>query len=253
MTYSGDMNVRVFTGIWLGLIALVSASPTLAVDIIREDAAAVLELFTSQGCPNSPPADAFLAELATDPALITLAYHVDYWDYAGWVDTFGDADYSTRQRSYAATWGSRSLYTPQLVINGTSDFIGSDSKAIGSALLGSRLELDVDLSSADGVLTIDINGQDRVQESLVWLVTYLKRATVPIGGGENQGKVLTYTNVVTDRRVLAVWEPVDGAHLKLPLDDVLADDSNGLVIMVQEDLQGLPGAVLGAASFERNP
>ena len=72
----------------------------------RQGPKAVLELFTSQGCSSCPPADALLDEMGQRPDVVTLAYHVDYWDYIGWQDTFGAKENSKRQRDYAAAWGS---------------------------------------------------------------------------------------------------------------------------------------------------
>lgn len=83
---------------------------------------ALLELFTSEGCSSCPPAEAWLSRLKSDARLwkdfVPVAFHVDYWDYLGWRDSFGTADYSERQRAYAAHWKSRSVYTPGFVLDG---------------------------------------------------------------------------------------------------------------------------------------
>src|SRR3954447_16818419 len=79
---------------------------------VRDHPKAVLELFTSQGCSSCPQADARLGDLGKHPDLITLAYHVDYWDYIGWVDTFGAKANTDLQRAYAQSWGSSMVYTP---------------------------------------------------------------------------------------------------------------------------------------------
>jgi len=86
---------------------------------------------------------------------------------------------------------------------------------------------------------------------VVWLVTFLDRAEVDIGRGENRGKKVAYTQIVTGRQVLGMWEADSGAHLKLPLSEVLTDGANGAVILVQEERNGLPGPIVGAASFTR--
>src|SRR6202020_153696 len=79
---------------------------------------ALLELFTSQGCPSCPAADKLLGDLATDPTLIALSDPIDYWDYLGWKDTLASPAHSARQRAYARMRGDREVYTPQIVING---------------------------------------------------------------------------------------------------------------------------------------
>jgi hypothetical protein len=85
----------------------------------------------------------------------------------------------------------------------------------------------------------------------VWLVTYIEKAQVAVERGENSGKKIDYSNVVTGQQVLGMWEPVGGAHLKLPIDQVLSGTSNGAVILVQQNKNGLPGPILGAASYLR--
>jgi hypothetical protein len=85
---------------------------------------------------------------------------------------------------------------------------------------------------------------------MVWVVTYKGEEKVAIQSGENAGKTMDYTTIVTGKQVLGMWDPVSGAALKLPLKELLADGSNGAVILIQEDINGLPGAILGAASVQ---
>ena len=91
---------------------------------------AVIELFTSQGCSSCPPADKLLESYIKRKDVIALTMPVDYWDYLGWKDTLASPHYSARQRSYARSRGDRNVYTPQIVINGTTHAIGSDRQAI---------------------------------------------------------------------------------------------------------------------------
>ena len=113
---------RAFTasGIAAGLVA--AATPVRAAG--RSQRPVVLELFTSQGCSSCPPADALLGELAKRDEVVTLAFHVDYWDYIGWKDPFGDPLHTARQRAYAAHLGQRTIYTPQLVVDGAGHVVG---------------------------------------------------------------------------------------------------------------------------------
>ena len=101
-------------------------------------AVAVLELFTSEGCSSCPSADALLGKLAEAPSgevqPIILSYHVDYWNRLGWRDRFSDAAYSTRQYAYAHTLHGDGAYTPQLVVNGHTEFVGSNAGKLQSAL-----------------------------------------------------------------------------------------------------------------------
>src|SRR3546814_16619660 len=86
----------------------------------------VVELFTSQGCSSCPPADALLVELAREPSILALSFHVDYWDYIGWEDPFAEAQYTERQRDYVDRLGLRYVYTPQMVIDGRHNAVGSN-------------------------------------------------------------------------------------------------------------------------------
>ncbi|WP_291830371.1 DUF1223 domain-containing protein, partial [Bosea sp. (in: a-proteobacteria)] len=92
-------------------------APLAGAGEVRTSPKAVVELFTSQGCSSCPPADALLSELSEHDDLVTLAYHVDYWDYIGWPDSFGAKANSDHQRAYAESWGSARIYTPQLIVN----------------------------------------------------------------------------------------------------------------------------------------
>ena len=233
----------------MGLAAALVALPVQAAEL-RQSPKAVLELFTSQGCNSCPKADALLTELSKRKDLITLAYHVDYWDYVGWKDTFGSTENSDLQRAYAKSWGSSRIFTPQLVVNGQSGVLGSRQKDVAAALEGAHLSLPVTLALNNDVLEIGAEGVAGGREAMVWLVTYKDAAKVAIESGENAGATMNYTSIVTGKQVLGMWEPGSGAHLKLPLKELLADGSNGLVILIQQDINGLPGPILGAASIQ---
>lgn len=229
-------------------IALVVSSAAGAGEI-RQNPTAVIELFTSQGCSSCPPADAYLTELAKRPELITLAYHVDYWDYIGWPDTFGSSANSDHQRAYSQSWGSSRIFTPQIVVNGTEGVVGSRRQEVAIALQNTQLELPVELQTRGDMLKIIIGPKAGLSEAMVWLVTFIDRAEVEIERGENQGKKIAYTQIVTGRQVLGMWEPATGTTLKLPLAEILVEPANGAAILVQEDRNGMPGRILGAASF----
>jgi hypothetical protein len=116
-------------GILSALAFLVVPAPAIAAE-----AKTVIELFTSQGCNSCPPADRLLGELAADDRLIALSLPVDYWDYLGWRDTLALHSHTIRQKAYAETRGDRQVYTPQVVINGGAQTIGSDRYAIEGAI-----------------------------------------------------------------------------------------------------------------------
>src|SRR5471030_2813747 len=109
---------------------------------------AVVELFTSQGCSSCPPADKIIGELAKDPTVIALSMPIDYWDYLGWKDTLADARFSARQKAYSHMRGDCDVYTPQVVVNGSSHLIGSDRAGIDGAIGNTK--------KADGVMSVPV-------------------------------------------------------------------------------------------------
>src|SRR5262245_11683203 len=119
------MRVSSYTSLALGAL-LMGATPLLSAAPIEFQSVAtatpLLELYTSEGCSSCPPAEAWLSRIKENPKLwkdfVPVAFHVDYWDYLGWADPLGAADYSERQRAYAAAWKSRSVYTPGFVLDG---------------------------------------------------------------------------------------------------------------------------------------
>lgn len=218
---------------------------------MRNSPLAVVELFTSQGCSSCPPADRILGDLDGDENIIALAYHVNYWDYIGWPDTFGSESNSNFQRDYAAARNKPRIYTPQLMINGYEDVVGSRRGDVNAAISRASLAIPVTLATHAEMLEVTIAGQPDLAEAVVWLVTYKDRAVVEVERGENRGKTFTYAQIVTGRQVLGMWEPQSGARVKLPLAEVLGTQSDGIAIIVQQDLDGLPGRILGAASYQQ--
>jgi len=229
--------------------AALVAGPGLAAEV-RDHPKAVLELFTSQGCSSCPQADLKFNELGKNPDLIALAYHVDYWDYIGWTDTFGAKAYSDLQKSYAQSWGSSRIFTPELVVNGARGVVGSRDKEVTDAVGAASLSLPVGLNVGDTMLEVTVGPQAGGANAMVWLVTFKDHAQVAIQRGENAGKTMDYTQIVTGRQMLGMWDPAAGTHLKLPLTDLRAGGSTGAAILVQAETNGLPGPILGAASVQ---
>jgi hypothetical protein len=234
-----------------GFMVLAGLIHPASAESLRTNPRAVVELFTSQGCAQCPPADALLTSLAQDGDVVALAYHVDYWDYVGWQDTFGAQEYSDRQRAYAQSWGSSRIFTPQMVVNGTKGVVGSKRPDVHGALDEASLPLSVAVAREGDMLKVAIPADRSLGDAVVWLITFKDRAEIAIDKGENAGKSMVYTQVVTGRQALGMWEGSTGASIKLPLSEMLADGSTGLAILVQQEEDGLPGPILGAAAFNR--
>ena len=183
----------------------------------------VVELFTSQGCSSCPPADAALSKIINQGGMVTLAWHVDYWDYLGWKDTFSTPAATARQETYAQRIGG-GAYTPEFVVNGAQ---GSSSSSIAG---GDGLSVPVNVDGGQAKVAAG-NG-----EANVFLVTFSPAETVPIQRGENAGRSVTYRHVVTGMRKLASW---NGAVLNL---DVGA--GRNCAVILQRPNQG---EIIGAA------
>jgi hypothetical protein len=244
------MILKPLTGPALALAALVFVPGVAMAQTLHVAPKAVVELFTSQGCSSCPPADALLTSLADSDDVVALAYHVDYWDYVGWKDTFAQEAYSDRQRAYAKSWGSSRIYTPQMVVNGAKAVVGSRRNEVQAAVGRATLPLVMDMTLHDDMLKIAVPADPDLSDAVVWLVTYVDRADVKIDSGDNAGKSMVYTQVVTGRQVLGMWESQTGAELKLPLKEVLGDANTGFAIVVQQERNGLPGDILAAAAYE---
>ncbi len=212
---------------------------------------AVLELFTSQGCTACPAADRLLKKLDKRQDVITLAYHVDYWDYIGWEDSFALPENSARQRSYARSLKLNHIYTPQMIINGVYDVVGSRKGEIEKIIKSTHLSIPILLKYDDQYLEIAIEPNSDVSSALIWLICFSDNQEVEITQGENKGKKLTYSNIVNSRRALSMYYPQEGVNIKLPIKELMEKNDDGFVIILQEDNDGLPGRILGAASFLR--
>lgn len=210
----------------------------------------VVELFTSQGCVSCPPADRAFEKLVNQPDVVALAYHVDYWNYRGWVDTLGSADNTARQYAYARSFGRSGVYTPQAVLNGRVQMKGTDSQALSG-------KIDTLKSSGDG-LTVKVNADIRGDELAVNIgsgqgqadvvVVYFKRRKdVDVLKGENKGQRITYLNSVTDIQSVGMWRG-DAINISLPAKVLRTDGCDGFAVLLQSSTPaGDPGKILGAA------
>jgi hypothetical protein len=248
------MNYRHIT------IAVALCTAVFAPLAARAEPRAVIELFTSQGCSSCPTADKLLGELAHDPSLLTMSLSVDLWDYLGWKDTLALHGHTVRQRAYADARGDRQVYTPQIVVNGVVQVLGSDKAAIEKAIAQTRstaVQLPVTIAVADGKVTVNVpsaEGQppSGQQNAEVWLCPITGNAPVVIGRGENSGKTLTYTNVVRRWLKLGDWNgkaaSFSVAVADLPKGEYSLQDIDRLTVLVQSGVAAKPGLMLGAAT-----
>lgn len=207
----------------------------------------VVELFTSQGCSSCPPADELLGKLATRDDVLALSLPVNIWDYLGWEDTLATPAFTQRQRDYVEQLGGRTVYTPQMVIDGVADAVGSREGHVTRAIsLRQEMrhdEVDISFTSDEGTVTLNVGAKPGLHHATLWLVRYTKETKVKIRRGENAGETITYTNVVQDMIPVAMW---NGRALSftLPKDDLMAEGFDGCAAILQTDGTG---PILGAA------
>jgi hypothetical protein len=204
---------------------------------------AVIELFTSEGCSSCPPAESYLGELALRPDVLALAFHVDYWDDLGWRDRFEVAAAVPRQRRYAKTLHLPSIYTPQLIVDGRVDFVGSDRRAVAAALTEPRQGVAVTITVQEGDIQIDLPAQDGGPPCDVLLIAYRRSATSAIGRGENAGRTLTEYSIVRGVQNLGTWS--GQARQFHSAGNTLPSDATDAAVLVQTAGQA---AIVGAAT-----
>jgi hypothetical protein len=171
---------------------------------------AVVELFTSEGCSSCPPADRLVAKIQQedkDQPVFILVWHVDYWDRLGWKDAFSDARYTRRQQGYAAWLNLQSIYTPEIVVNGQKEFVGSEETTLRGAIRSAlqqtppaHVEIDnarIDQGKIDWSVKVDDAGPNTTLE--VALVQ--RAATTEVKAGENSGHTLAHIQIVREAAV----------------------------------------------------
>jgi hypothetical protein len=241
--------MREYRAALLGVLAAASAAFS-PVDAGAEPRA-VIELFTSQGCSSCPAADKLLGELSEDPSVIAMSLPITYWDYLGWKDTLASPGHTNRQRAYSQLRGDREVYTPQAIVNGSVQVLGSDRAAIEQAIGQSQshpevLTLPVSLSVAAGEVKIAAPEAKTAGAGEVWLCPMSKAVPVVIGRGENHGRTITYHNVVRRWLKLGEWTGAAGTW-SIPLENVTGEGVDEVAVVVQEGNAQHPGSIVGAA------
>lgn len=234
----------------------------------------VVELYTSQSCGTCVPADRMLARLSRRRDVIALTFSVNYWDILGWKDTLATDGATRRQKGYAATLGRGGVYTPQIIVDGVHDAVGSREDDVNAAIadslkylsrcddrrcrkkpvqpndLVSALDIDA-VRMEDGTIRIALPGTPpggRKYDAVVWLFTIRRDVSVKIDGGENKGKTLSYRNVVEDIKFLGKWNGAPGAYT-FSYEGAKASAQDDAVVVVQ---QGGLGRILGAVLVDRS-
>lgn len=227
----------------------------------------LVELFTSEGCSSCPPADALLARLdrqarVGNAEVIALEEHVDYWDELGWRDPYSSAKWTERQQQYATSFRNEGVYTPQMVVDGRTEFVGSSERraksAISEAAREPKAEISLKRTAAVGMERISVevkmlpSGESR--EGQVWLAVTESGLHSNVLRGENAGEDLHHAAVVRSLRkvgeAVANRESAFAGEQDVPIDSGWKKENLRVVVFVEDPKSR---HILGAASlrFER--
>ena len=172
-----------------------------------QEGVAVVELFTSQGCSSCPPADRLLSGLINEAELngkpiYALSFHVDYWNRLGWKDPYSDPSFTQRQYTYGRKLALETVYTPQMIVNGSAEFVGSNERLAKETIngaLGNKVKNKVMVSSLsieEDVLKVKYALQHIEEDAVINVAIVERGITTPVMRGENHGRILSHDNVV---------------------------------------------------------
>lgn len=204
----------------------------------------VVELFTSQGCSSCPPADAMMSDLATRDDVLPLSLHVDYWDYIGWRDELAQPQFTKRQKAYAHAAGKRTIYTPQMIVQGRDHLVGVSPMRLADLILLQHSDKPVPVS-----MSVSRTGEKLVVHATpsgplpaamrLQLIRYDPFKRVEISRGENAGRAVEYTNIVTQWVSVAEWDGLGPLTVSLNLS---GDDRAAVILQAAG-----PGPILAVA------
>jgi hypothetical protein len=229
--------------------ALCSAQPPVRQPVL-------VELFTSEGCSSCPPADLLLERLdreqpVPDAQIIVLSEHVDYWNRLGWADPYSSREFSERQEMYAHRLGLSGPYTPQMVVDGTTEFVGSDARAakdaIGSAARQPKVKIEIQPSHSD-LITVEVSplAELKPRKAFVFIAHAAETASSDVLRGENKGRKLHHVSIAADIQKAGAVTDREGLKTSVPVGNTAAPPGSRLIAFVQDPSSG---RVLGAAMF----
>jgi hypothetical protein len=212
---------------------------------------AVVELFTSEGCSSCPAADELVAKIqkeAGEKPVYILAFHVDYWNRLGWKDIFSEPAYSNRQQQYSS-WLNASVYTPQVVINGQQEFVGSDENRLRSSITSALNKTNPvllrinSIKETGGIVSLHYQIDRKMANNALVLTLIEKTATSKVLKGENKGRTLSHVQIVRNIRTLSLNEQTEGVtEIEIPAG--LDNQSLEIIAFLQSTKNG---EITGAA------
>ncbi|MBV8328468.1 DUF1223 domain-containing protein [Chryseobacterium sp.] len=205
---------------------------------------AILELFTSEGCSSCPPADDLMGQIEkkyrNEPVYI-LSYHVDYWNRLGWKDRFSSPENSQRQQQYSRILGSQ-LYTPQLVVNGKTEFVGSDTHAVENAIqkaLFNARSMKVDLSAkiSQNEISVQYDVPSADAKNILFVNLVEKQSSTHVARGENEGRHLQHWQIVHQQQQIVLNKQQTG-HSSFKIPENFSTDNWEVIAFVQNSKTG---------------
>lgn len=205
---------------------------------------AVVELFTSEGCSSCPPADELLADIQKETKgknVFLLAFHVDYWDRLGWKDRFSKEENTDRQRQYKHWLGLNVMYTPQFVINGSSEFAGNSKstlyKKVSEALSKATVSnISLEVKTSGNSLNVQYKTDRKIENTSLFLAIVTKKATTKVERGENTGSLLNHVQIVSDSFRFPLKVKEDTVEISMPSNSDVKDHE--LIGLVQNNTTG---------------
>lgn len=192
-------------------------------------APAIVELYTSEGCSSCPPADRWLSTLKGRDDVLTLAFHVNYWDQLGWVDRFATPESTARQHQLSRWAGSSSVYTPQVVVNGRDSRAGTSLPKAAASPVGVALQRDGDVVTA----TVAAAAGAPSKLDGYWAVLEDNHQS-KVRAGENAGETLKHDSVVRLYKPVAAWAGSDGTKAQLTVSRGVAENPRRVVFVVTD-------------------
>jgi hypothetical protein len=224
------------------LLIIVGWLAAASVGSAQERSVVVVELFTSQGCSSCPPADELMGRLAKRENVIALSLHVDYWDYIGWKDKFASPDNTARQNAYAIAGERRSVYTPQMIVNGMDHTVGTATMKVMDLIRrhsGRKPAVTVRVEPNSKGVRIQAQAKRQISPAVVQLAYFSPSKVIMIKRGENAGRTLSYANVVNRIEIIGRWNGIS----PLVMDVSLKQNQHAALIVQQEN----HGAIFAAA------
>ena len=240
--------------LWIGLgLGVVLGQTSPGVNLPDQSQPVLVELFTSEGCSSCPPADALLERLdskqpVSGAQIIVLSEHVDYWNHLGWADPYSSPTFSARQEQYARRFRTAGPYTPQMVVDGRIEFVGSDApkaeSAIREVLRQPKATVRIDEKDGSAAVEVDRLPKGTAHKAGVYVAYAADSGTRDVVHGENKGRRLHHVSIVKELRQVGTVDDREAFKTQ-----VQRESGSRLIVFVQEAGNGpVWGAAIRAAS-----